>query len=41
VVLRKLFDVATPEIAERLSLSASTVRGRLARAMTELAARLA
>ena len=41
VILRKLFDVPTPEISARLSLSASTVRGRLARAMTELAARLA
>jgi RNA polymerase sigma-70 factor, ECF subfamily len=41
VILRKLFDVPTPRIAERVSLSASTVRGRLARAMTELAARLA
>jgi RNA polymerase sigma-70 factor (ECF subfamily) len=41
VILRKLFDVPTEEIAERLGLSASTVRGRLAGAMTELAARLA
>ena len=41
VILRKLFDVPTQEIAERAGLSASTVRGRLAGAMTELAARLA
>lgn len=40
VILRKLFDVPTQEIAERIGLSASTVRGRLAGAMTDLAARL-
>ncbi len=41
VVLRKLFDVPTQEIAERVGLSASTVRSRIAEAMTDLAARLA
>jgi RNA polymerase sigma-70 factor (ECF subfamily) len=41
VVLRKLLDVPAAEVAERVELSISTVRSRLARAMTELAARLA
>lgn len=41
VVLRKLLDVPTEEIAERVSLSPSSVRERLARAMTDLARRLA
>jgi RNA polymerase sigma-70 factor (ECF subfamily) len=41
LVLSKLFDVPTSEIADRVSLAPSTVRGRLARAMTELAVRLA
>jgi len=41
VVLRKLLDVPTEEIAARISLAPSSVRERLARAMTELARRLA
>ena len=41
LILRKLFDVPAQEIAERVGLSASTVRGRVAAAMTALAVRLA
>lgn len=41
VVLGKLLDVPTAEIAARVSLSASSVRERLARAMTALAQRVA
>jgi RNA polymerase sigma-70 factor (ECF subfamily) len=41
LVLSKLLGVPTPAIADRVRLAPSTVRGRLARAMTELAVRLA
>ncbi|HEV8112136.1 MAG TPA: sigma-70 family RNA polymerase sigma factor [Planctomycetota bacterium] len=41
LILRRIFDVPTAEIASRTSLAPSTVRGRLARVMTELACRLA
>lgn len=40
VVLRKLLDVPTPAIAERIGMPESTVRWRLARALVELATRL-
>ena len=38
--LRRIFDVPTPEIAEMVGLAESTVRWRLARAMTRLASEL-
>ena len=41
VCLRRFFDVSTPEIAVLLGMPESTVRWRLARAMTQLAAQLA
>jgi RNA polymerase sigma factor (sigma-70 family) len=41
LILRRIFDVPTAEIAKRTSLAPSTVRGRLAGVMTELACRLA
>ena len=40
LILRRIFDVPTAEIARRTSLAPSTVRGRLAQVMTELACRL-
>ncbi len=40
VCLRRIFDVPTPEIAEMVGLAESTVRWRLARAMTRLASEL-
>lgn len=41
LILRRIFDVPTAEIAGKLSLAPSTVRGRLGRVMTEIASRLA
>jgi RNA polymerase sigma-70 factor (ECF subfamily) len=41
LILRRIFDVPTAEIARKLSLAPSTVRGRLGRVMTEIASRLA
>jgi RNA polymerase sigma-70 factor (ECF subfamily) len=41
LILRRLFDVPTAEIARKVSLAPSTVRGRLGRVMTEIASRLA
>jgi RNA polymerase sigma-70 factor (ECF subfamily) len=41
LLLRRIFDVPTAEIATRTGLAESTVRGRLGRIMTELATRLA
>ncbi len=39
LILRRIFDVPTAEIARRTSLAPSTVRGRLAQVLTELACR--
>jgi RNA polymerase sigma-70 factor (ECF subfamily) len=41
LVLRRIFEIPIGEIARRTSLAPSTVRGRLGRALTEIAGRLA